>query len=235
MVEKSYVIVTNAIREDIYSETAEKYSYQYRKSDLGLIHPKIIDFYSNLKENIRKYEETKLKEGKGINWKNASQFPAGHLWIRGYKHTPQDIPVLLYKGSLIMYDTRDELDYFMISLRENEFKRIEGTDLDSVKQGIIKIYKEDKELSSFFDCGEKAIRILDEAVENQWRYLEAFDILKAHEIYETPMEVTLRNITDDDINQRKKNLKEQEEYERTIAETQNVDLFVPIRLKKRKH
>src|SRR3989339_1402994 len=127
MSKKIPIIIEDAVRysliDDHFSCEVSKRPFQYRKGEIGLIDPEIVDFYSNLKENLRKCKPSR----KSIF--NLAGFPSSHQvvhrmeWGLGsifYHSSPDKIPILVYEESFPR--GLRTLSYLLINLREGEFR-----------------------------------------------------------------------------------------------------------------
>ncbi len=190
MESKKYIVVTDAFRQRMISNhffairepDVRRETYGYRKGHLGLIHTSIINFYDNLEENMKKHTAKTDKNGRILSY---SLFPKliseGDDALPFYNHEKNDMPILMH-----------EKYYFLITLKNGEFREIEGTDLSAVKTGIKKIYEE------IYNVNKIQEQTFDSLIE-QWRHLEAFDILMEHKIHEIPMEAAYTEIKDETI------------------------------------
>ncbi|GEM_PF-3009290 len=173
--DKKYVIINGAQRESvsIHSPTfgrdhATTYSHPYRQGELGLMHPKVLKFYSNLEKNLKKV---------GESWIQVTRGSDGNLPLPYSKLAEGDIPIVLYGDSRKYWQPSMNEDYFIIMLRKGEFVLLPKSDL----KGVLK------------EFDEHSTKGLDEQVEEQWRHFEAFDTLKGDRIYETQIEQTENN------------------------------------------
>lgn len=175
MTEQKFVVVTDAVREMLTNEynikgvRTESKQYKYRKGDLGLLHPNVV-------------EPCKL---------------GAHHYQEG------DIPIVLYQGELLAGGwlkaygkiPQNLEEYFIITLSKNEFERINGSSLHSVKNGIWDTYKSH---GIELYCSKAMMSMeetLDATIENQYRHLMAFEVLMNGRIDEIPVEVMPRKIS----------------------------------------
>jgi len=127
MSKKRPIIIENAIRyslvDDPFSCEVSKRPFPYRKGEIGLIDTEIVDFYSNLKENLRTCKPSR----KSIF--NLAGFPSPHQvvhrteWGLGsifYHSSPEKIPIIVYEESFPR--GLRTLSYLLINLREGEFR-----------------------------------------------------------------------------------------------------------------
>lgn len=196
MADKKYVIVTNAYRQTLHKDSfmcaVEVHTSNYRSGELGLIHPAIVDFYSDLENNMKKSPGDERFGGAKLASPPAKPYSDDIALTGMYKHDKRDIPVLLYANLGSIYNPRYS-DYLMITLRDREFLPIRGTDLDSVKRA--------------FYMKSKKSAYLEKKIDEVWKHLEAFDILKNNEIHSIPIEVACRYISDEYVKQEEKYLR----------------------------
>ena len=182
-----FIVVTNAVRERIRETVKE--SYNYRTGDLGLLHPLITKLFSNLERNLDDYLEAKY----GI-----SEVKSGGYWPRLilrsgesyglYIHDKEDVPVLMFGGNLSR-GCKDGLGYFLITLKEDEFIRINGTSLIKVIEGVTEVYN----LNGFeLSVSEKKFR---SAIYYLWKGLCRFSFSN-NGIIELGLEYAPRRIRD---------------------------------------
>jgi len=198
MKDKSYVVISGATRERIGEMMfggliAEPYTY--RTGDLGLIHPSIVGFWKNFNKNFY---------GKG-----GSCIP--YLGGSFYTHEKDDIPVLLYRGNLSdggSYFNEFHRDYFIVPLKENEFRILRGEILGEVREEIKNLHKQ---MSFSVHATQERI---EREIQEQWKRLTLFHPGNP-KIYEIPIESTRRNISLEEIKRQEqlgKTLRELEEW-----------------------
>lgn len=200
MDEKTYIVVTNAHREimthskpGLRSRTGVM-GYSYRKGDLGLIHPEIVEFYSDLSNN--------MQNESGTGSKSYHAIPTSGMLIEVFKYNQEDVPILMWKGNLSGDRSyaplqTNERDHFLVALKEGEYSKIEGNDLVAVKQGVNEIYSKYRINNSqpSRNSGE-----LEKATEEQWKMLEKADnFIRENGIDHIPLEMAQRHIEDSSI------------------------------------
>ena len=194
--EPKYIVITNAKRQSLWTDS---FSYEvhletkdYRRGDLGLLHPDILSFYSNLEENMKKIKDTIGPfAGLGFSSSVPQCRPVSGLLMDFYKRKEGDIPVLIFDGGTYLGGPMmDGVGYFMAIFKQGEFEEIDAETLSSAKKSIIAAYKRNGiELSCSSNFMSKE-QTLERAVEMQWRHLKAFDILFEGRIHEIPIEVS---------------------------------------------
>lgn len=206
---KQYVIITDAKREIMWNSGSDLRpdikidKCDYRKGELGLIHPAITDFYSDLENNLKK-ADTEIF-GCKITKKCPDFFNAfgdNYMHIGPYKQKKSDKIILLYD----MHGLNNSGRYIIVPLKRGEYTTIDGTDKESIRKGL--------------DALGKSMRIplaIDELIDYSWRNLEAFDILMKDKIYNIPIEVSLRKIPKKMIEQREDFLRDLEDCETARA------------------
>lgn len=215
MKDKEYVVISGAMRKRIREMMFGKLiaeSYIYRAGDLGLTHPSIVDFWKNFHNNFK-------DRAMSLFHYNGSH---GH-----YVHEKDDIPVLLYKGGLSTggryFNEFHKRDYFIVPLKEREFKVLGGRSLGEVKKEIKELYEQEGMKVFCYPIGlgspEKA---LEKTIEEQWKKLALFHPNK-NLILDIPIEVSERDISKERIEmleQLGKNLRELEEWRRKPLDNQ---------------
>lgn len=202
--DKYYVVVVDAERQRLNNGNLVQYGY--RIGDMGLVHPKILDFYKNFEQT--EYAPVILKEGNESTFvRGISVFQTSGLMIELYKHDPKDIQVLMCRGNLANGGRSPGKDgnppelvprrYFMTALRDGEFITINGYDLPEVKDQVKRTYA-NKNIKTCCSAEEFIAEI-----ERQWKYLNVFDNwIEQHKdvssararIHDVPMEVAQINI-----------------------------------------
>ncbi len=228
MKDKIYVVITNANRERMryyippYSSEVTKETYPYRKGDLGLIERRLIEFYANLDDNMKRYTG-RYENGKLTSYEYPRSLGEGDFFP---VYDKKIIPVLLYKGNLVLggYSGGKELEYFITGLKKKEFTKIQGITLGEVKKGVKDIYEEH---------GINYMRLdkpLDETIEEQYRNLEAFNILFSNKmICKIPIETTKRKISEKEIDLQREYPEKMRKYD-ILEATSRADahkVFIP--------
>jgi hypothetical protein len=124
--QKSYVRITNATRQYLWQDSglckAHIETQKYREREIGLLHPEIVEFYSDLEKNMMRTSKGKIAELFGKPTDAYMKLPQSRKWQGDesfifYKPYPRDIPIL-------MYDTRMDGNkgYFIATLRKGEFE-----------------------------------------------------------------------------------------------------------------
>lgn len=198
---EKYVIVSSAVRERInrtsdkdHKPIAKVEALDYRKGDLGLFHPAIIDFYSDYDNNMKRVQD---EEGLSRMFSEGSRTipSASNIDHHFYEHDKKGIPILLYNGNLTEGRQTDfkgeEKGYFIILLRDGEFNHLERSSLTFARKSIKKFFKENdlkfrKEQTDPILGGK--VDTLDSVIEHHWNYLKAFDITHRKRVQDIPVE-----------------------------------------------
>ncbi len=133
-----FIVITNAVRERVHEVVKE--FYNYRTGDLGLLHPLITKLFSNLERNLDDYLKAKYgtSEVKSDGYWPRLILKSGESYGL-YIHDKEDVPVLMFGGNLSR-GCKDGLGYFLITLKEDEFIRINGTSILKVIEGVTEVY-----------------------------------------------------------------------------------------------
>lgn len=200
---KKYIVVTNAIRETLsswnncFSAGAGKTCIDYRRGHFGLIHPDIVEFYSDYKENMKK-----SKSEDDLLTPIASWIPICSAGTGVFPNEKYDtIPILVHEKHEAK---KESANYRIILLQEKEFEEVRGTDLDAVVRGIKKINKKIWNNKNY---------LLRKQIKEQWMYLEAFDIFMQDKIPQIPFEAAMMHIDEEVI-------KNKSDLQKTLRELQ---------------
>ncbi len=185
-------------------------AYRYRTGDFGLIHPLITDFWKDFHTNY--------------SGKIRTSFLAtnmGALDLGVYIHEKEDIPVLLYNGNLLNCGSSEFMqkkkEYFIASLRKNEFVEVKGKGFEEVKKELFRLYEENEiRVFSYPADAESPEKALEKTIKEQWGKLSLFNPDK-NLIHEIPIEVSRRIIPQERIKreeQLKRDLTELEKWRR---------------------
>ena len=177
--DKRYAVVTNATRQTFsynpyQNGNVERGSYDYRRGELGLLHPTIIDFFGSYEENMR------MHAAKSIMATKASPII--------YFHEEGDIPVLLYAQSLIGWSHKRPVQYLIAILKDGEFEEISDTDFGHVRNSVVDVRTRNKIYTP---------NDFERSLDEQYRHLTSFDILMSHRIHDIPVETAWYSISDD--------------------------------------
>ena len=209
MSEKSYVVVTEAVREKMWDDyrppaciDVKKTSYQYHRGQLGLLHPLIVEFFSDYEQNVRKAGEgidilVKMATKRGMT----TSIPTSGLMAEFYRHKEGDIPILTTDS------VRGELKYVMLILSEGEFEKISGTKLLGVQKEVKEIYQRKGIVCGNRYSGKSAEETLEMKLKEQWKTLECFEQLRGDLIETIPIEVAQKNIPEEVLIRKKDFLK----------------------------
>lgn len=201
-----FVIINGPSRQTLSSNPrtcqARVNHYTYRKGDLGLLHPSIVEFYSDYNSNTKDLP--------------ISCFPArtSFLDLGTYTYHEEDIPILLFEGYLLFggpSKIQTKRDYFIAPLREREFTELSSTSLSQLKKEIKTFYQE-KRISPY--CRKDT---LNREIKNQYNHLQNLDDLLARGIHTIPIETSKREISSDTIRSAQdllKKIKENQDFAR---------------------
>ncbi len=190
-----YIFINNAKRQKIIQENSQavKREFPYRQGDLGLIHPSITGFYSNLEQNTKKGFLN--ESGKGYYQKQPTIIQIGGLEkVESPKYIldPKDIPVLLTTSKHENFNRFSHSPYSIGIFRKGEFQRLNGENWGEIAEQIF---------------GLKASKDLNLSEENtQWRYLNCFQTLAEDKIHHIPLKLARFKISREKIPQIQKYL-----------------------------
>ena len=184
-----FVIITDAIRKYISTEDRSVHEYQYRQGDLGLVHPSITRYFSQL--------ENGCDDG---DWIVMSQSQCAMY--------AGCVPVLVSSEPRHWSDEPDAMNYFFAMLKEHEFKKIRSSSFGSVLKAVNKARKklgiEPSRISlNYNETHEDAVA---KTIEDEYRVLLSVMPLymlpghkNSHRMNMIPVEDAKLEITNDDI------------------------------------
>jgi hypothetical protein len=210
---RKFAIITNARRETMYSTypsvnpEVKVSAYDYRKGELGMIHPRILDFYSDLEKNLRKsagkeYGKIQLSSDDDVCIPGSqSFFSATDMAPYPYKQEKDDIPVLMYSLQSRM-PTRQ--GYFIGIFKRGEFSEISRLEITDVKKEAEKICARNK-LGSW--------KSIENMIDETWRHLIVFEVLMKGKFDQIPVEISYKKISQSDVSIQEKLVKDLKENE----------------------
>ena len=223
--DKTYVVSKGSKRElllqgvDEHSRpVAEPYPYVYRFGDVGIIHSLFDEYF---KELIEKGKQTRLQireqfEGLGIPFENESGKETITIWDKEIIAPPvnrtlcyhcdgDDVLVLMTHGDYGHFFRREKVDSscVFVPLHEDEFERVDGSDLPAVKEKIRGLYE---------SRGEPFYHDLEKRVSFQFRKLHEFNLFG--NLSRIPLEVATRVFSKEQIQGQTQFHRKLEEYAR---------------------
>ncbi len=197
MAESKLVLITNASRQYLHFKEdgcAERVHYAYRKGDIGLLHQEVIGRFKNFRKSL-----------------NPTCSFAGPFCdsIPLYQHTQANIPVVFYQGDLCGGGSRKTggtEGYFIGVFVEGEYTPLQGRNFDSLKSEIQEIYLA-QGIAPYMSTEKSAQDLWEEVLDEQFRFLSCFDVLMKGKSHELAIEITTRDISNREIERRKRKLK----------------------------
>lgn len=181
---KSYVKITNATRQYLWGDSGLCKAHietdkEYRHGEIGLLHPDIVEFYSDLENNMMRASKGKVSELFGKMTDAYMKLPPSRKW-RGdeplfYQCDKRDTPIL-------MYDTRMDGNkgYFIVTLRKGEFEIIPNPRIEMPYLEAFDILMKGKIFEIPIEVAERKIEIeRAKSLERYLRELKEIDLRRA--------------------------------------------------------
>ena len=200
---KQYVMICGP--ERVVSMGGNIRRYEYREKCLGLIHPAILSFYQDLKNNMLAATDGLMTTPVSRIYRAPESVATEwfHSWI------PGEFPVLIYDDCMYdkpgAWDVNNSEGYLIVPLFENEFSVFEQQSEDNIVRFLVKRKMGGREggitikilRNNPFSRKERSEEYyLEQKIKREYRRLEVFDTLMLDEIYKIPVESTNRTLDD---------------------------------------